>query len=458
MISILSFAVLALALTPAATASSAAAPGNILVLLADDLGVDMVGAYAEGSDLPPTPVIDSLARQGVLFRNVWSNPVCSPTRATLVTGRYSFRTTVGGVIISGVAGLPLDEWTLPELLDSRPDLGYSHAWIGKWHLGDVSTGGLMSTNMAGFSHYAGPQNGIHPVQGVPSQLAYYEWSKVTNGELTTSTTYNTIETVDDALSWISSTTGPWVCFVAFCAPHTPFHEPPAELHTIELPELCQHDAPRPYFKATVQALDTEIGRLLDGLGDQRDDTTIVFLGDNGTAGQVSVAPFAQDHAKGTLFEGGVNVPLIVAGPTVASPGSECGALVNTTDLFATVAELAGVDLADDMPDDITLDSVSLTPYLADPELSPLRSHVFAEWFRLNGKSVAETRRAIRDERHKLIRVQIDGKNDMQHLYDLSSDPFEQDDLLRKHLPPRPPELLAVLRDLNRQMSALLASH
>lgn len=430
--------------------------GNVLVLLADDLGVDMVGVYEEGTNVPATPNIDALAARGVLFRNTWSNPVCSPTRATLVTGRYSFRTTIGE-LVRGTAGLPLSEFTLPELLDTRPDLGYSHAWIGKWHLGDPATGGLMATNLAGFSYYAGAQNGIHPSPVVPSQLAYYKWDKVTNGERSVSTTYNTIETVDDTLSWIASTDSPWVCYVAFCAPHTPIHEPPAELHTVELPEFCAHDAPQPYFNAMVQALDHEIGRLLEGLGDELAATTVIFLGDNGTTGQISRLPFAGNHAKGTLYEGGVNVPLIVAGPQVAHPGSECAALINTTDLYATVAELAGIDLEADMPEGITLDSISLTPYLAEPDMTGLRNHVFAEMFLPNGTAPTETRRAVRGEQYKLIVTHVDGKDDLMQLFDLFSDPFERHDLLRKFLPPRPPRLVEVLVRLNREMTELLAS-
>jgi len=431
--------------------------GNVLVLLADDLGVEKVGVYGVGNDAPATPTIDALARRGVLFSNAWSNPVCSPTRATLVTGRYSFRTTVGEVVSKGNAGLPLSEFTLPELLDTRPDLGYSHAWIGKWHLNDVQNGGLMAANLAGFDHYEGAQNGIYPSKAVPSQRAYYQWDKVTNGERSVSTTYNTVETVDDALAWISRTSSPWVCFVAFCAPHTPIHEPPAALHTVELPDLCAHDAPLPYFNATVEALDHEMNRLLEGLGDEASETTVVFLGDNGTAGQASTPPFGLKHSKGSVYEGGVNVPLIITSPHVARPGSECAALVNTTDLFATVAELAGIDLAVSMPPDVTLDSVSWLPYLADPDLPSLRPYIFTEIFRPNGLNPSQSKRAIRDSRYKLIRVHIDGKKDLFQLYDLASDPFEEVDLLRTLPKPLPAEIEDAVRQLSREMTALLAS-
>ena len=99
----------------------AQAPPNVLIILADDLGVDFVGCYGEGASLPSTPNIDALAQGGVLFRNAWSNPLCSPTRATIQTGRYSFRTGIGATVFpDDPAGFTLqkDEFTLPRLLDA----------------------------------------------------------------------------------------------------------------------------------------------------------------------------------------------------------------------------------------------------------------------------------------------------------------------------------------------------
>lgn len=107
-------------------------PENVLFIVADDLGVDVLQSYGEGSTFPPTPTIDMLRDGGVLFRNAWANPVCSPTRATIQTGRYGLRTGVGGIVgLNGTNGLQFSETIIPEMLDLNPLLGYHHAAIGK---------------------------------------------------------------------------------------------------------------------------------------------------------------------------------------------------------------------------------------------------------------------------------------------------------------------------------------
>jgi hypothetical protein len=134
----------------------------------------------------------------------------------------------------------------------------------------------------------------------------------------------------------------------------------------------------PFYEAMVEALDTELGRLLAGIPpDVRARTTVIFLGDNGTDACLSPLP-----AKSTLYERGINVPFIVAGSQVAHPG-ECEALVNASDVFATVAEVAGVDLAAAFPG-VTLDSVSILPYLRNPGRPSLRAWIHAESFTPNG--------------------------------------------------------------------------
>ncbi len=349
---------------------------NILVLVADDLGVDSVGVYAEGRDIPLTPNIDALAVNGLLFRNAWSNPTCSPTRATLLTGRYGFRTGVGALV--GPTGfqpaLPQEEWTVPELLDLGTGSAYAHAAIGKWHVGNDSVGGDLSPNLAGFSHFSGTMANFF------APYDYFNWPKVVDGSPSTSTTYATTDSVDSALQWISTVPEPWFCHVAFNAPHTPLHSPPAGLHTVDLTV----PTPRLQFKAMVEAMDTEIGRLTASLpAGVLDNTMVFFVGDNGTIAQQSVDPFLPAHAKGTLYEGGINVPLIVSGPLVSSPGSEVAGLVQATDLASTFLEIAGAD-SSALPDGAASDSVSLVPYFADPSQASLRSHAYAEVFLPNG--------------------------------------------------------------------------
>ena len=127
-----------------------------------------------------------------------------------------------------------------------------------------------------------------------------------------------------------ATETPWFCWVAFNAPHTPFHNPPEELHSYGPNPLGSGN--RTAYEATLEALDTELGRLLAFV--DLANTNVILIGDNGTPGQVVQAPFARGHAKGSLYEGGIHVPMVVSGPHVAlAPGTESPRMVNAVDLL-----------------------------------------------------------------------------------------------------------------------------
>ena len=408
-------------------AADAASHPNFLIILLDDVGVTDVGAYDEGLDLPKTPTIDAVAERGVLFRNAWSNPVCSPTRATIQTGRYSFRTGIGFIVDDLIHALDPAEVTLPELLDTSP-AGYRHAAIGKWHLGNDTVGGALAPNIAGYDHFEGTLTSINDCC-----VSYYDWTKVTNGSKTTETKYNTTACVDDALRWIEKQRrrSPWLCYLAFNAPHFPYHAPPTSLHTVDLTGLPTPTVvPRPYYKAMVEAVDSEIDRLLTSLGPELDDTYVFILGDNGTPAEVIAPPTPPIHGKPSLYEGGINVPLIVSGPGVAER-AECGGLVNTVDLFATVAELAAIDPLALLPPTHQLDGISLVPYLTQPDLPSLRPWAFSEIFDPNGAGPHDfIGHAIRDERYKIVRSSV--LNNPEYgdaMFDLIADPYEHVNLL-----------------------------
>ncbi|HIG10329.1 MAG: sulfatase-like hydrolase/transferase [bacterium] len=392
-------------------------PPNLLVLVADDLGVDMLACYGEGLDLPATPVIDGLAASGLKFRNCWANPICTPTRATLQTGRYGFRTGMGYLIGGGGPDLQHSELILPEVLSSQTFPSWSCAMIGKWHLGAHSD--PSHANAAGYAHFSGALGNFHYPQ------SFYNWTKVVNGNVSTSTTYATVDTVNEALAWIATAPEPWMCFVAFNAPHEPFHIPPAGMFSVELPDVDPREIPRPFYKAAIEVMDTEIGRLLAGLPPSGGPPNIIFLGDNGTPREVCAPPFTPEHAKLTMYEGGLGVPLIITGPGVPTGGATCNALINTSDLFATTIELCSATLPSALAPD---DSVSLVPYLSQPQRPSLRRFVFAELFRPNGPVPhAKRKRAVRGKRYKLIRRGREAVND--ELYDLLVDRYEEQDLL-----------------------------
>lgn len=414
-----------------AASGSVLAQGNVLVIVADDLGVDRVAAYGEHHDPGHTPNIDRLAGAGVLFRNAWSNPVCSPTRATILTGRYSFRTLIGKAIRpfrKNAIGLDLSELTVPELLGP----GYQSGATGKWHLSAASDG-LDHPRLQGFGTFAGSLWNLKATQS-----DYFRWHKVVNGQRTLSHTYATTDTTNDAIRLVDSLPEPWFLYVAYNAPHDPVHAPPDWLHTFSL-SGDPLDSPVIHTKAMIEALDTELGRLLTHV--DQDRTTIMFLGDNGTAKVASEAPFLPQHAKATMYEGGLNVPLIVTGAGVV-PG-ECAALVHTVDVFATVAELTGFA-------NTSKDSVSLVPYLrGDP--TPRREYVYSERFKPNGPGPYKVyEQAVRGSRFKLIR-----RKKGEEMYDLATDPFEQIDILQQPL--QTPQQEAAYQRLDAELARILAS-
>jgi len=403
---------------------------NVLLIIADDLGVDRIGAYASVPDPGHTPRIDALAAQGVLFRKAYANPVCSPTRATLLTGRYGYRTGVGLAMnyILDTFELSGAETCLPQAL--APAVRSSI--VGKWHMSAMNIGGLLHPLLVGFEHHFGS---ITILDGYIGN-AYTNFAKNMDGTEFPTSTYNTTDIVNDALSQIARFgDDPWCLWVAFNAPHAPYHKPPANLHTFTLPPLTNATVPI-HTKAMIEAMDTEIGRMLDSMDPAvLANTVVIFVGDNGTDKPAASTPLDPNKLKGTLYEGGIHVPLIIAGPGVAA-GAQCEALVNSTDLFATIADIAGLPYA------TATDSVSLVPYFTDPAQPSLRSFAYAELFQPNGYGPYTSRkRTAVGERFKLIWNYTTSDNPAtQELYDLLANPTETLNLLLA--PPLAPDAQA----------------
>ncbi len=419
---------LVLACALAGCGSEASATGevvpqrNVLLILLDDMGVDGPGCYAVGGDPAPTPNIDALAAEGVRFANAWAMPICSPTRAAIQSGRYGFRTGIGDLVRIPEDGFYFSEaeTTLPEMLDLGTNGRYAHAAFGKWHLGNVGADGKAAANVNGYGHFSG---GL-----LRSPGGYFQWRHNENGVEREREGYLTQATVEDAIAWLDSAPEPWFCYLALHAPHTEHHVPPADLCSLEVAE-GEEPGHREKYKAMLEAADTMIGRLLESLGDARERTAIVLTSDNGTATAAEPPHADTRRGKGSVHEGGVHVPLIVAGPDVGRSGSVCEALVHVLDLFATVADLAGVDLDATLPE-VELDSQSLLPLVADPDAPSRRSFLYTELFSPNGfKPRARDRRAIRDARYKLIQTRTG-----EEFFDLRDDPFERENLMTAGLP------------------------
>jgi arylsulfatase A-like enzyme len=453
-------------------------PPNFLILIGDDMGVETIPCYPVGSAPAKTPHISELCANGMRFDNFWSQPVCSPTRATILTGQFGFRNGVGtpangpsidypipelpagsaeeardpdlppGAGGPGMGGgmgggmgansvpeedrddplnqrpsISKDAYGLPAALGADESLDYQSVALGKWHLASETNGGLEHPMIVGFDNYIGNFNG-------GAVESYFAWSKVVDGEITDGQTgYATTETVNDALSWLAESDAdkPWLMWVAFNAPHSPYAPPPAELLSEETAAALEGAEGHQVFTAMIEAMDTEIGRLLSEIPEEElANTYVIFLGDNGSPGAMATPPFPGDRAKGQVYQGGVNVPLVITGPGVES-GVSTDALANSVDLFATLLDLAGT--ADDARlDEVVIDGVSLAPVLTDPS-ADVRSFAYADVFGPQQGQIVN-RKAIRDERYKIIR---DLRNETEEFYDLSVDPFEQNDLLQGEL-------------------------
>lgn len=389
-------------------------PENVLLLLTDDIGIDKTAVYAEHLTPASTPNIDALAASGVLFRNYYTHPTCSPSRASLLTGREPTRHGIGRWIYADTETWALqdEELTIPELLD-RAEVPWSTALLGKWHLvGFRSPSPTTHPLDSGFDHHAGSLgNPQEAVQSGNTPRGYENWEKATDGEVAWTTTYMTVDTFDDAVAAIGSLPEPWFLVVATNGAHTPLHDPPPELLDAPLPEGATE---LEQYTAMVQVVDDGIGRLLAAFPTEvRERTTIVYTTDNGTPREVDViqAPWDPDRSKQTVYGGAINVPFIVAGPRVAVPGSECAAFVQDVDLLPTVAEIAGISVdtlvgADGAP--LLLDGTSFLPLLADPSAPSLRTHAWSEQFYPNGHpDTLEWRdRMVRDEDWKLARHEV----------------------------------------------------
>ena len=328
---------------------------------------------------------------------------------------------------------------MPEAFQARSDLGYQLAHIGKWHLSHISDG-PGAPNRAGWPYFAGPITG-----GAVSD--YFSYAKNVNGRVSRSTTYATTDQVNDALAVISGAAAagwPYFITLAFNAPHGPYHKPPNELHIYDfLPPITPNANARPYYEAMIQAMDTEIGRLLAQLN--LATTTVIFIGDNGTPARVLAAPYS--HGKSSIYETGIRVPLLIAGSGVANPGRISNALVNSVDLYTTILALAGIDVSAVVPPGVKIDGVNLVPILADVPTANSRQFAYADRFIqvYNQKY----QRAIRNQSYKLVE-----RPGRRQFFNLDSDPFETTDLLARVLTPGESQSFI---SLSNALSSLLAS-
>jgi len=408
---------------------------NILYILIDDLGAEGIGVYpdlAGASGQVSVPNIEALAERGLVFDNAWASPVCSPTRGTVVSGSYGFRTgvtTVGDV-------LPTSTVTLFDRLTAESP-SYDQGFFGKYHLGTS----VQHVIDLGIPFFRGILGG-----GVSD---YFSWTtSSTNAPAFTNTTYATTALTDYAVEFIQDHEAekpddPWFIYQAYNAPHgtganSPFQVPPAELHSVDLSSVGSpvpgvHATNIPIYKANIQASDTEIGRLLADV--DLETTTVIVQGDNGTPPPVKDTGTKLRNSKGSVYEGGVRVPLIIAGAGVTRRGREDDLFV-ASDIYATVLELSGLSVSH------VNDSYSFKPLLTDEAATNGRTHSFSEVS--NGTN--NRRWAVKDKRYKLV-----FNLGTRELYDLALDPSETTNLYAN------PAYAAVLSTLEAEIAVFKAA-
>lgn len=384
---------------------------NILVIISDDQGVDASAEYDFSMDPPNTPNISALATEGLIFQNAWASPTCAPTRAALLTGKHGVNNTV----LSVPGNIREEDETIYEFLSENTS-EYATAHIGKWHL---SGGNLNEEDPInnGVGYFAGSVIG--------NIDNYLSWdltinSTDTSASTTVSTEYNTTRLTELAEDWIDVQNSPWMMVLAYSAPHSPLHWPDESLHTrtgqTEASCAAAEDGgnnlnatKRECFLAMIEAMDTEIGNLLDSMTDEeRDNTVVIYIGDNGTAnGSRDQTVFRGGEVKNSLFEGGVRVPMVVSGNGVTRQNEVEDRLVTVTDIFATVAELSGSGV------NSIYDSISFANYLAFED-GETRQHAYSD---------SDEGWTVRNDQYQLI-----SEGDTETLYQINADNFNRTDV------------------------------
>jgi len=276
-------------------------PPNILLVIVDDLGIDVMNGYQENESMPSTPNLDQLRQNGLTFTNTWATPQCTPTRAAILSGKYGINTGV----MRPPGNLDIEHSSIFSKIKDLTNDQYATALIGKWHI----------SSPVDYEHPK--QHGVDYYEGLFTAMVedYYDWEKVTNGEVSQVEEYATTHLTTAAINWIKERSNPWLLCLSHAAPHAPFHVPPDGLYTIE-----NTNGRLNKYLAAIEAMDYEIGRLLDNLDEATlANTTIIFVGDNGTPSSV-IQSFPEDHAKATLYEGGIRVPMIFSGKQVSRIG------------------------------------------------------------------------------------------------------------------------------------------
>ena len=422
-------AVLLLGTTPARSDAADEKP-NIVHIVADDLGWKDVGF--NGCKDIKTPNLDALAAAGVKLTQFYAQPMCTPTRACIMTGRYPFRYGLQTAVIPSVSAYGLDttEWLMPQALK---EAGYETAIIGKWHLGHADK--KYWPRQRGFDYQYGTMIGeldyfTHSEHGV---LDWFRDNKPVHEK-----GYTTTLLADDAVRLIQrhDPSKPLYLYLAFNAPHTPYQAPKEYIDRY----ASIQDPTRRTYAAMIACLDDAVGRVVAALEKKgmRRNTLILFHSDNGGTRSAMFAGVMADmskikipcdngpyrEGKGTLFEGATRVCAFANWPGHIKAGKVNG-MIHVVDLYPTLAALAGASTAKCKP----LDGHDVWGTIAEGRPSPRSEIVY---------NVEPFRAAVREGNWKLIwRTMLPSSVD---LYDIAQDPSEKNNVAAQH-----PETVAKLK-------------
>jgi len=435
---------------PSAPSPSAERP-NVVLVMTDDQGYGDYGFT--GNPVIQTPNLDSMAARSAQMTDFYVNPVCSPTRAALLTGRYNQRTRVVDTWI-GRSMMEPDEVTLAEMLQ---EAGYSTGIFGKWHLGDNYP---LRPQDQGFEEVLVHRGGGigQPSDPPEGEDQYTDPVLFHNGEKTPMEGYVTDVLFEHALDWIrtqSEADEPFFAYIPTNAPHAPFHDVPDSLLKVyqekdlgndqfpdkgfPLPEKTNQDR-RARIYSMITNIDQNIGRLFEGLREMglTENTLVVFLGDNGPNGQRYTSGLRGQ--KGEVYEGGVRTPFLMHWPGELSADRASAMPAAHVDLLPTLLE--ALDLSP--PQEVRLDGRSFWPQITGASERETRGPIVIQ----SHRGAVPTRYhhfMVRQGNWKLVHSSGFGRNAFEgepdfELYDLETDPYEQNDLAAER-----PEVVERLR-------------
>lgn len=491
-LSLLMLAGAAAAQQPSGGADTRSARPNILFVISDDVGIDVTSDMYPGliDDLVDhygprglnhpqygsirgrpavTPVLDQLAREGMVFTNVWAHPFCSPTRASIITGLYAAKTHVANY----QEALSVNHDTFVQQL--KDEGGYSAGVFGKWHMAGLAGAQVnypgMKPLQAGFDVFRGNMHAAlatfwswdYQIQDRSTSPGEWRQEQAPTRSLPgiAATSFAPVVNVADAIEWLTAQgqedpERPWFVWLAFNLSHATARNAPTQMavpnaDTLNPESLAEMRACNAEFgtqntgscsgeavmRANTSSLDTILGKLIEYVDATDPNTYVIYIGDNGTPmyGRPNL-DFIDNmyitrsaRGKGTVFESGARVPLAIRGPRIDA-GSRSGQFAHAADLYATILEMAGLEVADKVSDSegsgtVPVDSVSLAPILFDGRESvrdPDMGYILTETHDLMRNGIREV--GARNGTHKVLCTDGTGAGQCR-FYNVADDPLEE---------------------------------